>query len=120
MDKEIIADSGKRTNYSNGFNRDFGELKGRMDLLPWEAIRQVSIHCEIGAKKYGERNIDLGCPQWSLYSSCFRHLSKVLKPSEGDEESTLVHLRATAWNALWALEQYCNGKAFADYEEGEK
>lgn len=112
----MIADSGERTTYDNGFNRDMGEMKGRMDLLPWRAIREVSIHCEMGAKKYGERNIDRGCPQFSLYSSGFRHLSKVIDPDENDPEDTLVHLRAAAWNILWALEQYVNGKADIDYE----
>lgn len=111
----MIADSGERTTYSNGFNRDMGEMKGRMDLLPWFAIREVSKHCEEGAKKYGERNIDKGAPQWSLYSSAMRHLSKAIEPEEGDPESTLTHLRASAWNILWALQQYCNGKAEIKY-----
>lgn len=112
----MIADSGERTTYDNGFNRDMGELKGRMDLIPWRAIREVSIHCEMGAKKYGERNINLGCPQWSLYSSGIRHMSKVIDPDENDPEDTLTHLRAAAWNILWALEQYVNGKADIDYD----
>lgn len=111
----MIADSGNRTEYTNGFNRDYKEGVGRMDLLPWRAIRQVSIHCEEGAKKYGERNIDRGCPQFSLYSSGFRHLSKVIDPDENDPEDTLTHLRAAAWNILWALEQFVNGKADIDY-----
>ena len=113
--ENMIADSGERTTYDNGFNRDMGEMKGRMDLVPWRAIREVSIHCEMGAKKYGERNIDKGCPQWSLYSSGIRHMSKVIDPDENDPEDTLTHLRAAAWNILWALEQYVNGKADIDY-----
>lgn len=112
-----INDSGERTTYSNGFNRDMGEGKGRMDLLPWTAIREVSKHCEDGARKYGERNIDKGCPQWSLYSSAFRHLSKVIEPEPDDTEDKLIHLRAAAWNILWALEQQVNGKADIDYSE---
>ena len=116
----MIADSGERTTYENGFNRDMGEMKGRMDLLPWQAIRQVSIHCEEGAEKYGERNIDRGCPQFSLYSSGIRHMSKVIDPDENDPEDTLTHLRAAAWNILWALEQYVNGKADIDYGNPEK
>lgn len=28
----MIADSGERTTYDNGFNRDMGEMKGRMGL----------------------------------------------------------------------------------------
>lgn len=116
----MIKDSGTRQVYSNGFNRDFGGMKGRMDLLPWNAIREVSIHSQMGAEKYGERNIDKGCPQWSLYSSAFRHLSKVIDPEPNDTEDTLTHLRAACWNMLWALEQYCNGKADIDYSTDDK
>lgn len=116
----MIKDSGHRQTYTNGFNRDFGGMKGRMDLLPWEAIRQVSIHSQLGAEKYGERNVDKGCPQWSLYSSGLRHISKVITPEIGDTEDTLTHLRAACWNLLWALEQYVNGKAEINYESETK
>ena len=40
--------------------------KGRMDLLPWEALVEVSKHCEEGALKYGERNCEKGIPIHSL------------------------------------------------------
>ena len=42
-------------------------------------------------------------------------MSKVIDPDENDSEDTLTHLRAAAWNILWALEQYVNGKADIDY-----
>lgn len=96
----MIKDSGQRTEFENGFVRDMHDGKGRMDLLPWRAIIEVSKHCEEGAKKYGERNIDKGCPQHSLIDSAFRHLAKYAI-GETDED----HLRACAWNVLWALEQ---------------
>ena len=58
------------------------------------------MHCEEGARKYGERNIDLGCPQHALISSGFRHLAKYTM-GHTDED----HLRAAFWNIAWALEQ---------------
>ena len=96
----MILDSGERTVHPNGFQRDMHEGKGRMDLLPWRAIIEVSKHCEEGAKKYGERNIDKGCPQHSLIDSAFRHLAKYTIGMTDED-----HLRACAWNILWALEQ---------------
>lgn len=96
----MILDSGERTIYENGFQRDMHEGKGRMDLLPWAAIMEVSKHCEEGAKKYGERNIDKGAPQHSLLDSAMRHLAKYLE-GQDDED----HLRAAAWNILWGLQQ---------------
>ena len=96
----MIKDSGERTIYENGFQRDMHEGKGRMDLLPWAGILELSKHCEEGAKKYGEHNVDKGCPQHSLIDSACRHLAKYLLGM--DDEN---HLRAAAWNIMWALDQ---------------
>lgn len=95
-----IKDSGDRTQFSTGAVRDMHVGKGRFDLLPWRAIHEVAKHCEEGAIKYGERNVDKGIPQHSLVDSAFRHLVKYLN-GERDEP----HLRAAAWNVLFALEQ---------------
>lgn len=96
-----IKDSGNRTALGNtGFVRDIQEGKGRMDLLPWHAIMELSKHCEEGALKYGERNIDKGAPQSSLLNSATRHLAKYIM-GWSDEN----HLRAAFWNIAWALEQ---------------
>lgn len=96
----MIKDSGERTVFPSGFVRDMRIGKGRMDLLPWNAIIEVSQLCEEGAIKYGERNIDLGAPLHSLLDSAARHLAKTFV-GYTDED----HLRAAAWNILWALEQ---------------
>ena len=95
-----IKDSGDRTEFSTGAVRDMHAGKGRMDLLPWHGIIEVSKLCEDGALKYGERNVDKGIPLHSLLDSAARHLAKVIM-GEADED----HLRAAAWNLLWALEQ---------------
>ena len=64
-----ILDSGERTEFATGAVRDLHEGKGRMDLLPWRAIIEVSQHCEEGARKYGEHNVDKGIPLHSLIDS---------------------------------------------------
>ena len=112
----MIKDSGERTTYENGFTRDMHEGKGRMDLLPWYGIIEVSKHCEEGAIKYGERNIDKGAPLHSLLDSAARHLAKAIL-GHTDED----HLRAAAWNILWALQQRttheeCNDMPWAKKE----
>ena len=58
----MIKDSGDRTQFNTGAVRDMHTGKGRMDLLPWEALVEVSKHCEEGALKYGERNCEKGIP----------------------------------------------------------
>lgn len=94
-----IKDSGNRTEFETGAVRDMREGKGRMDLLPWSAIMEVSKHCENGAKKYGEHNVDKGMPTSSLCDSAARHLAKYL---EGWTDEP--HLVAATWNLLWAIQ----------------
>lgn len=96
----MIKDSGERTEFSTGAVRDMKRGVGRMDLLPWYGIMEVSKHCEEGAEKYGEHNVDKGIPLHSLCDSAARHLAKFIA-GEIDED----HLRAAAWNLLWALNQ---------------
>lgn len=96
----MIKDSGERTEFSTGAVRDMKRGVGRMDLLPWYGIIEVSKHCEEGADKYGEHNVDRGIPLHSLCDSAARHLAKFIA-GEIDED----HLRAAAWNLLWALNQ---------------
>lgn len=96
----MIKDSGDRTEFETGAVRDMHAGKGRMDLLPTTAIIELSKHCEAGAVKYGERNVDKGIPQHSLIDSGLRHLIKYLR---GDNDEN--HLVAAAWNIMWALEQ---------------
>lgn len=71
----MIKDSGDRTEFETGAKRDMHAGKGRMDLLPWYGIMEVSKHCEEGALKY--------------------------MVGMDDED----HLRAACWNLLWALNQ---------------
>lgn len=95
----MIKDSGERTKFPSGALRDMHTGKGRMDLLPWSAIMEVSKHCEAGALKYGEHNVDKGIPTHSLLDSAIRHAAKYLA-GYVDEP----HLVAAAWNLLWAIE----------------
>lgn len=94
-----ILDSGTRREFSSGAVRDMASGKGRMDLLPWAAIMEVSKHCENGAKKYGPHNVDKGLPVSSFCDSAARHLAKYM--DGWDDEP---HLLAAAWNLLWAIQ----------------
>jgi hypothetical protein len=96
----VIKDSGDRTEFETGAKRDMHAGKGRMDLLPWYGIMEVSKHCEEGALKYGEHNVDKGIPLHSLLDSASRHLAKYMVGMDDED-----HLRAACWNLLWALNQ---------------
>lgn len=71
----MIKDSGDRTEFETGAKRDMHAGKGRMDLLPWYGIMEVSKHCEEGALKYGEHNVDKGIwrstwSEWTTRTTC--------------------------------------------------
>lgn len=110
-----IKDSGERTTFSTGAQRDMHGGKGRMDLLPWAAIIEVSKHCEAGAVKYGVHNVDKGIPTSSLLDSAMRHAAKYLD-GQTDED----HLLAAAWNLLWAIEMRCKKPECVDTPWREK
>ena len=100
----MIKDSGERTQFydQNGKEigvRDLHQGKGRMDLLPWNAIMEVSKHCENGAIKYGPHNVDKGIPVSSLFDSGVRHAAKWWC-GQKDED----HLTAACWNFLFCLQ----------------
>ena len=94
----IIKDSGNRTSFKSGATRDIQEGKGRFDLLPWCAIHELAIHCEEGALKYGERNVEKGIPIHSFIDSAFRHLSKYMEGATDEN-----HLRSAFWNIAFAI-----------------
>ena len=95
----MIKDSGTRREFETGATRDCAEGKGRFDLMPWAALMEVSKHCENGAKKYGEHNVDKGLPISSFMDSAMRHLAKHI-----DGWTDEPHLLAAAWNILWAIQ----------------
>lgn len=96
----MIKDSGERTEFATGAVRDMHAGKGRNDLLPLNAVMELAKHCEEGAAKYGEHNVDKGVPFHSLADSAMRHLMKYMLG--WDDEN---HIRAAAWNIMWLLEQ---------------
>lgn len=96
----MIKTNDKREVFSTGAVRDSKKGVGRCDLLPMSAILELSIHCQEGAEHYGEHNVDKGIPQHSLCDSAMRHLTKYMR---GDQDED--HLRAAAWNIMWALDQ---------------
>ena len=80
----------------------------RFDLVPVRPLRAVARHYGIGAKKYDDRNWELGYP-WSLsFAAMMRHLSLFwggedidVDPVTGEESP---HLAAVAFHALSLME----------------
>ena len=93
-----IKDSGTRRTFETGAVRDNEVGKGRTDLIPACALLRLSKHYEIGGKKYGENNYQLGIPISSFMDSAMRHLLKYMDGWDDED-----HLSAATWNILGAM-----------------
>jgi hypothetical protein len=94
-----IKDSGERSQFSTGAQRDCQEGKGRMDLLPLRALREVSKIFEEGAKKYDADNWRKGIPLSRFIDSGKRHLDKWIMGCDDEP-----HLYQACWNLLCLAE----------------
>lgn len=98
-DGVVVKDSGQRREVDTGSRRDVRDGKGRYDLLQWRALGLVARQLEEGAKKYGERNWELGQPLSWYADSCTRHLGKHIAGYRDER-----HDVAAAWNILCFLD----------------
>jgi len=94
-----IKDSGSRSDFGTGAVRDCPEGKGRMDLLPFRALIEVSKVYEEGAKKYDAHNWRKGIPLSRYVDSALRHLGKWMIGWRDEP-----HLAMAVWNLLGAME----------------
>lgn len=84
--------------FSTGSVRDNRDGKGRYDLIPPEAVHELAIHFEEGAKKYGDRNWELGQPISRIMDSAFRHAFQYMAGRKDEN-----HLGAACWNLMAAI-----------------
>lgn len=122
-DKSGLPDSGARTVYPTGAQRDAMDGKGYPSDIPPCAITALAKLYENGAKKYDRGNWRIGIPLSRYYDAIFRHC---MKAGQGmtDED----HLAAVMWNAagwMWTQNEIKAGRRPAElndlqYWEGEK
>lgn len=69
----------------------------------WNAVvvmlKDLAIHFQKGAEKYGENNWKKGIPQWSFEDSGFRHLCQYL-----NDETDEPHWISSIWNMMCWLQ----------------
>ena len=71
-----IKDSGDRRKFDTGSQRDMPVGKGRLDLVFWYTILELSKHFEQGAAKYEKNNWRKGQPLSVYFDSAMRHMTK--------------------------------------------
>jgi hypothetical protein len=94
-----IKDSGSRSKFESGAQRDCQEGKGRMDLLPFMALMNVARVYEEGAKKYRAHNWRRGIPLSRYADSGMRHFAKWMAGMRDEP-----HLDQAVWNLLCLIE----------------
>ena len=94
-----IKDSGLRSQYETGAQRDTSSGKGRFDLLQVQALKRVAVVLEGGAVKYDPRNWEKGIPISRMFDSAMRHLSQAIQGKQDED-----HLGQAVWNLLCVME----------------
>ncbi len=81
----------------------FDQEKIRVDLLPPDALEEISKVLTHGAKKYGDRNWELGMDWNRPYGALLRHLWAWWRGEDYDPESGIHHLAHVGCNILFLL-----------------
>lgn len=91
---EGIQDSGNRTQFATGSQRDTQKDKGRPSLIPTLVLRRLARWFGLGANKYKDRNWELGQPLSQYYDSGMRHMQRAFDGATDED-----HEAAWLWNA---------------------
>lgn len=90
--------------FETGAQRDTGEGKLRMSLVPQEELKRVMKRYLDGAEKYGENNWTKGMPLSVFYDCAHRHLDAWWRGETSED-----HAAAVVWNMLCAMWTEKNG-----------
>lgn len=90
-----IKDSGERSTYASGAQRDNHKGKGRFDLLSIQGLFRLARWYELGAIKYADRNWERGMNISRYADAAMRHLVKYIAGCDDED-----HLAAVAWNVF--------------------
>lgn len=98
--KKILMSEVKNANrqFDTGAQRDTGDGKLRMSLLPHTEIKRVLKRYLDGAEKYGENNWMKGMPLSVFYDCIHRHLDAWWCGDDSED-----HAAAVVWNMLCAM-----------------
>lgn len=99
---------------SENQGKKFDQEKLRYDLLPTEAIEEIVKVLTQGAKKYGDRNWELGINFNRSIAAARRHEAQFLAGELKDEETQTIHLANTIVNYLMILQFIKTGRTDLD------
>lgn len=91
------------------------EEKNRLELMPYDALWEIGKVFTEGAKKYDQRNWELGIKYSRIYGAMMRHAFAWWNREDIDPEFGLSHMVHCAWNALILVAYIIRGKK--DYDD---
>ncbi len=106
--------TGNPRQFETGAQRDNGDGKLRMSLVPHKALQAVMERYLQGAITYGENNWRKGMKHSVLYDSAMRHL---MQDFQGDESED--HLGAALWNIMCMIDNRGKLKEMDDRKDYE-
>ena len=101
----MIKDSGQRRVFDTGAKRDIDRGKGRPSLISTIAGYRKAIHLAEGAKKYTDRNWELGMPLSTFLDSAQRHLWALMDGMDDEDHAAALAFNADAYMHTEALIQ---------------
>ena len=98
--KKVLMSEVKNLNreFDTGAQRDTGDGKLRMSLVPHAELKRVMKRYLDGAVKYGENNWMKGMPLSVFYDCMHRHLDAWWRGDDSED-----HAAAVVWNMLCAM-----------------
>ena len=109
-----VKKTGEARQFDTGAQRDSGEGKSRMSLVPHKALNDVMQRYLAGAEAYGENNWKLGMKNSVLYDSTMRHLMAFWTGDESED-----HLGAALWNIMGLIDNVDKRSDMDDRKEFE-
>lgn len=101
-----------RTTSSTGGEK--GVKPERMSLIPWDAIKEIALVYNFGAKKYAAHNWRKGYEWSKSYDALIRHVTSWWEGEDVDPESGLSHLAHAGFHIFTLL---IFKKVFPDFDD---
>jgi hypothetical protein len=99
-----------------GVKHDDGKI--RYDLLPFDALHEVAKVYTEGAKKYDDRNWELGLDYGKVIAAALRHLTAFARgDSINKEDFGLHHLAHASWCCLALLAFELRGDKYKKFDD---
>lgn len=93
-----MTDTSNNRQFDSGAQRDTGDGKLCMSLVPIKELERVMERYRSGGAKYGDNNWTKGMPLSVYYDSANRHM---MQWWQGDESED--HAAAVVWNMMCAM-----------------